>query len=109
MALIPNLVRPTDDRVIAGVCSGIARYLKVDVALVRVVVAAAVLFGGVSLWIYPLMWLVMPEEGSDKAGVDTLIGQAKDWKATTDAKRNQAPSAERPQEVFNPYEGDPRN
>ena len=104
MALIPNRVRPTDDRMIAGVCSGIARYLKVDTGLVRVVVLLAVLFGGVTLWIYPIMWLLMPEEGSEKAGVDTLITQAKDWKASNDAKR----SGNAPTDVFNPYE-EPRN
>ncbi|WP_420174628.1 PspC domain-containing protein [Luteococcus sp. OSA5] len=108
MALIPNLVRPVDDRMIAGVCSGIARYLKVDVGLVRAVTFIAIVFGGVSLWIYPLAWLLMPEEGSDRAAVDGLVDQAKQWKASNDAKKNQAPSAERPQDVFNPYE-DPRN
>ena len=53
MALVPGLVRPTYDRMIAGVCSGIARYLKVDVGVVCVVVLLAVFLGGVTAWIYP--------------------------------------------------------
>ncbi|MGO4955945.1 PspC domain-containing protein [Luteococcus sp. Sow4_B9] len=108
MALIPNLVRPADDRMVAGVCSGIARYLKVDTGLVRAVTALAVLFGGMSLWVYPLMWALMPDEGSDRAAVDGLVDQAKQWKASSDAKKAQTPTAERPQDVFNPYE-EPRN
>jgi len=103
MALVPGLVRPTDDRMIAGVCSGIARYLKVDVGVVRVVVLLAVFLGGVTAWIYPIMWLLMPEEGSETAGADKLVAQAKQWNA--DRSSNQAPG--KPQEVFNPYVDDP--
>ena len=49
MALIPGLVRPTDDKIIAGVCSGIARYLKVDAGLVRIVTFLLIVPGGLSL------------------------------------------------------------
>ncbi len=104
MALIPNLVRPTDDRMLAGVCSGIARYMKVETGVVRAVMIIAVLFGGVGAWIYPLLWLVMPEQGSTTAGADKLISQAKQWNAD---RTSRTPQTGAPQEVFNPYAGDP--
>lgn len=112
MALVPNLARPTDDRMVAGVCSGIARYLKIDTSVVRAVMVVAVLMGAVGLWLYPLLWVLMPEEGSDRAGADVLVEKAKQWKADNDAKRSgQAPASQTPparQPVFNPYE-EPRN
>jgi phage shock protein C len=57
------LSRPRDDRKIGGVCSGIARYLGVDVTLIRILaVVLAVwppLTGAV---IYLVCWLVMPQD-----------------------------------------------
>jgi phage shock protein C len=58
-----QLRRPLDDRIVAGVCSGVGRYVGVDPVLVRVVFAiVAVLTWGVSLLAYPIMWFLMPEE-----------------------------------------------
>jgi phage shock protein C len=61
-----QLRRPTSDRIAAGVCSGIGRYLGVDPVLVRVIFAVAVIFtGGIALIAYPLMWFLMPEDGAN--------------------------------------------
>ena len=58
-----QLRRPLDDRIVAGVCSGIGRYFKVDPVLIRVAFAVAtVLSWGVALVAYPIMWFLMPEE-----------------------------------------------
>jgi phage shock protein C len=58
-----QLRRPTTDRMIAGVASGLGRYFAVDPTLVRVVFAATtVLTGGLALLAYPIMWFLMPEE-----------------------------------------------
>ncbi len=58
-----QLLRPLDDRIVAGVCSGIGRYLGVDPVLIRVAFAVAtVLTWGTALLAYPIMWFVMPEE-----------------------------------------------
>ena len=57
-----NLVRRRDDRMVAGVCSGLADYLGVDVTLVRVAaVVAAVLSLGAALVAYVAAWILMPE------------------------------------------------
>jgi len=58
-----QLRRPLDDRIVAGVGSGIGRYLGIDPVLVRVSFAIiAVLTWGTALIAYPVMWFLMPEE-----------------------------------------------
>src|SRR4029453_2312199 len=58
-----QLRRPLDDRIVAGVCSGIGRYLAVDPVLVRVGFAVlAALTWGAALLAYPIAWFLMPEE-----------------------------------------------
>jgi phage shock protein PspC (stress-responsive transcriptional regulator) len=57
-----RLVRRTDDRMIAGVCSGIADYTGVDVTVVRLAaVIGAVLGFGTLIVAYVVAWLLMPE------------------------------------------------
>ncbi|SCL19543.1 phage shock protein C (PspC) family protein [Micromonospora nigra] len=58
-----QLRRPTTDRMVAGVASGVGRYVAVDPNLVRVVFAVATLLtGGLAGLAYPIMWFLMPEE-----------------------------------------------
>ena len=57
-----KLRRSRTDRSIAGVCGGLAQFLGIDSTAVRVAMALLVLFGGMSLIIYLLMWLLIPEE-----------------------------------------------
>lgn len=54
-----NLVR-SKNKVLAGVCAGIAERFGIDPALVRVVWAIAVIFAGLGLWLYLILWLLMP-------------------------------------------------
>lgn len=49
------------DKKIGGVCGGLAEYFDVDPFMVRLVVFCAVFFGGVSLWIYIIIWLLAPK------------------------------------------------
>ena len=57
-----RLTRPRDDRMIAGVCSGVGRYFGIDPNLVRVAFAVAgVITWGTALLAYPIMWFLMPE------------------------------------------------
>ncbi len=54
-------MRPRHDRSIAGVCSGFAKYLSVDVTLIRLI-AILLLFTGGGFFLYIAAWLIMPEE-----------------------------------------------
>jgi phage shock protein C len=58
-----QLRRSTDDRMLAGVCAGIARYAGVDPTLVRIaaVVGLVLGFGTIGL-VYLLLWAIVPEE-----------------------------------------------
>ncbi|MGO1849368.1 PspC domain-containing protein [Microbacterium sp.] len=57
-----RLVRPRKGRVIAGVCSAVAVRFGWNITLVRILTVAAVLFAGLSLWAYILLWIVIPRE-----------------------------------------------
>jgi phage shock protein PspC (stress-responsive transcriptional regulator) len=58
-----RLVRRRDDRMVAGVCSGVADYLGVDVTIVRLVtLLGAVFSGGTFLLAYLVAWVLLPEE-----------------------------------------------
>ncbi|HML16230.1 MAG TPA: PspC domain-containing protein [Bryobacteraceae bacterium] len=59
----PKLSRPREDRKIAGVCAGFARYLGVDVTLVRVVTLILAIWPvGLGLIGYVVAWIVMPND-----------------------------------------------
>ena len=57
-----RLSRPHDDRIIAGVCSGIARYFNVRPNLVRLLFALSLLLPGPQILIYIVGWIFMPDE-----------------------------------------------
>jgi len=57
-----KLARSKDDRKIAGVCGGIARALGVSSEKVRLAFVLLVLFCGLSIITYFILWLLMPEE-----------------------------------------------
>jgi len=58
-----QLRRSTDDKMLAGVAGGIARYLDVDVTLVRVAIAALTLLTGAGAALYIAAWLLIPADG----------------------------------------------
>lgn len=57
-----KLYRSRSDRAIAGVCSGLADYLRVDPLVIRLLTLFLIIFGGLSIWAYLILWLVVPEE-----------------------------------------------
>lgn len=59
-----RLARSNTDRIIAGVCGGIANYLNIDPTLIRLGFVLLILVGGVSPLIYLLLWAIMPSEDS---------------------------------------------
>ena len=61
------LRRSADDKMLAGVAGGIARYLNADVTLVRVIIAALALFTGAGAALYVAAWLLIPEDGHDQS------------------------------------------
>jgi len=60
-----RLYRSRSNRIIAGVCGGLADYLNVDATLVRVVTALVTLFGGSGILAYIILWIVVPGAPGD--------------------------------------------
>ena len=60
-----QLCRPAHDRMLAGVASGLARYLGVDVLFVRIMLVVLCFVGGIGVPFYLASWLLVPEEGLD--------------------------------------------
>jgi phage shock protein C len=64
-----RLLRSRTDKIIAGVAGGIGQYLAIDPVIVRLAFVALCLTG-VGVLLYPVLWLIMPVEGSQRAAAD---------------------------------------
>ena len=70
------LVRSRDNRIIAGVCAGLADYLGMDVNVVRLLVAVVTVFtAGTAILAYLVAWAVIPEEGQKSSIAEDLINK----------------------------------
>jgi phage shock protein PspC (stress-responsive transcriptional regulator) len=59
-----SLFRNENDKVLGGVCSGLAHYLKMDPTIVRVLFALVTLGGfGSGIPLYIILWIVLPAKG----------------------------------------------
>ena len=56
-----RLMRDTEHAKLAGVCAGIAKYLDIDVTIIRILWAFITLFGGSGLIAYIICALIMPD------------------------------------------------
>lgn len=56
-----RMMRSRTERMIAGVCGGLAEYFHMDPTVVRVIFVLAALVNGIGLIVYLVLWLVMPE------------------------------------------------
>ncbi|MBO7184831.1 MAG: PspC domain-containing protein [Oscillospiraceae bacterium] len=57
-----KLYRSRTDKKICGVCGGLAKYLNMDVSIMRLIVILLILFAGGGLIAYIICALVIPEE-----------------------------------------------
>lgn len=57
---VRKLYRNPDDKVIGGVCGGIAAYLGTDSTVIRLLFVLSVLFFGTGVLIYIILWIIMP-------------------------------------------------
>ncbi len=58
---VRKLFRDPDNRKIAGVCSGLATFLGVDVVIIRILFLVAFICGTAGGWIYIIIWIAAPE------------------------------------------------
>ncbi|WP_433211308.1 PspC domain-containing protein [Dactylosporangium sp. CS-047395] len=57
-----SLVRPRDNRWIAGVCSGLARRFGMSPNIMRLIFVISCLLPGPQFVIYLVLWVLMPDE-----------------------------------------------
>lgn len=62
MKTTKRLYRSKTDKIIGGVCGGIANYFSIDPVFVRLLCVALILINGLSLVAYIITWIVMPME-----------------------------------------------
>jgi len=76
---MPNrqLTRSSSNKIIGGVAGGIAAYTGIDSGIVRLVTALLVLFTGVGLVAYIVLWIILPSDNGGTTGLDQIIGTLK--------------------------------
>lgn len=59
-----RLKRSQQERMIAGVCGGLAKYMNVDATIVRLVFVILTVFTAVipGILIYIIMWIIVPKD-----------------------------------------------
>ncbi len=59
-----KLYRNPEGKVIAGVSQGLAKYLAIDITVVRVLFVLSIFLGGTGLLVYAVLWIILPEATS---------------------------------------------
>lgn len=65
-----RLTRSVSNKMIGGVCSGLAEYFSIDPTIVRLIFAGLVILYGQGLLLYLILWIVMPEEKTSTPPTD---------------------------------------
>ncbi|WP_205704016.1 PspC domain-containing protein [Candidatus Chloroploca sp. Khr17] len=73
-----RLVRSSSNRMLGGVCGGLARYFNIDATIVRLVFVLAVL-SGLSPLLYLILWIVMPEEARVQNTLQPPVDPTGEW------------------------------
>jgi phage shock protein PspC (stress-responsive transcriptional regulator) len=61
-----RIARSRTERMLGGVCGGLAEYFDVDPTMVRLAFAVATMFSGMGCLVYLAMWLIVPEASAEK-------------------------------------------
>jgi signal transduction histidine kinase/phage shock protein PspC (stress-responsive transcriptional regulator) len=77
-----GLFRRRDERIVAGVCAGVARWLGVDPIVVRLAACILALANGAGLLLYVVAWIVLPEESA--AGQPAAAGASPGTKRSSE-------------------------
>ncbi|MBK7498194.1 MAG: PspC domain-containing protein [Ignavibacteriales bacterium] len=57
-----KLYRSVTDKMLGGVCGGLAEYFSIDPVLVRLIFVLAVIFGGSGILAYIILWIIIPQK-----------------------------------------------
>jgi phage shock protein C len=79
-----RLYRSRQDKVIAGVCGGIAEYFNMDPVWIRLVAVLLVLAHGIGILVYIVAWILVPKNPYQKEGKKTKSEKIADKIIDTD-------------------------
>jgi phage shock protein C len=58
-----RLYRSNKDRMLAGICGGIAEYFNIDPTIVRLLAVVGIFItASAFFWAYLIMWIIIPEQ-----------------------------------------------
>ena len=57
-----KLYRSVTDKMLGGVCGGLAEYFSIDPVIVRLIFVLAVIFGGSGILAYIILWIIIPQK-----------------------------------------------
>jgi len=84
-----RLTRSETDKMIAGVCGGLAEYLNLDPVWVRLLFVLLVFASGIGIPIYLVLWVIMPRvEAAGQPGSAVLQDNFEDLSQTVSDKMN---------------------
>ncbi len=70
----------SNNKMICGVCAGIAEYFDMDVSLVRLITLCLIAFAGLSIWVYIIAAIVLPDAGNDNIYPEQKFDEDRDYK-----------------------------
>jgi len=97
----------SSDRIIGGVCAGLAEGFHINALWIRVAFLVLIFFQGIGLFVYVVLWLVMPERlegGGQRSGFEAMTGDIRrvwgELQQPTAAKTQNETSSQAPSRIF---------
>jgi phage shock protein C len=66
-----RLYRSTENRMIAGVCGGIAEYFDIDPVIIRIIAVILLFAGTAGFWAYIILWIIVPKNPEQQSDDQT--------------------------------------
>lgn len=105
-----RLSRPTNQRMLAGVCAGLAQYVGIDVNIMRVAAVILTFVSGfATIPLYFILWLVVPQEGLNLDMQATVRANFSEIRSRAEALLDRTGLRAQPDQdwKFDPYTGQP--
>lgn len=89
----------SNEKILAGVCSGIAEYFEVDPTIVRIIWLLSCFVGGIGLVAYIVCWLVMPAKSFSPFGTSSRNLESSPTRENA-TRETSSPNKEKSKQIF---------
>ncbi|MEO8231065.1 MAG: PspC domain-containing protein [Ignavibacteriota bacterium] len=107
-----KLYRSVTDKMLGGVCGGLAEYFAIDPVIVRLIFVLAVIFGGSGIIAYIILWIIIPQKpyiitpfNTEQPRQDSSLGQNPDGKKSDNSQFNMNVRFDKPKNNRSIYAG----